>query len=256
MKTPFYLMLFKTQHAQSKKNRETMDEYHLSPGQPKVLRYLNAHQDCKLKDIADECDIESATVSKMIDNLEKKEMLTREINPKNKRAYQLNITEYGKESLKKWNAHCIEIENISLKDFSEEEKEQFEDFLNELLEPYNKSPKKVQYKVQLLTTTIYNYKELSKAYKEQTQLGYSKMLPQIALGQTQSSILATAYFENEVLDLVSLFIPPMQSSVMNADMLDRTSKKIANGDEKEAGRPEKEDDQKSTKTLQNKESMS
>ena len=49
MKTPFYLMLFKTQHAQSKKNRETMDEYHLSPGQPKVLRYLNAHQDCKLK---------------------------------------------------------------------------------------------------------------------------------------------------------------------------------------------------------------
>ena len=88
MKTPFYLMLFKTQHAQSKKNRETMDEYHLSPGQPKVLRYLNAHQDCKLKDIADECDIESATVSKMIDNLEKKEMLTREINPKNKRAYQ------------------------------------------------------------------------------------------------------------------------------------------------------------------------
>ena len=49
-----------------------MDEYHLSPGQPKVLRYLNAHQDCKLKDIADECDIESATVSKMIDNLEKK----------------------------------------------------------------------------------------------------------------------------------------------------------------------------------------
>ena len=119
MKTPFYLMLFKTQHAQSKKNREMMDEYHLSPGQPKVLRYLNAHQDCKLKDIADECDIESATVSKMIDNLEKKEMLTREINPKNKRAYQLN-------------AHCIEIENISLKDFSEEEKEQFEDFLNRM----------------------------------------------------------------------------------------------------------------------------
>ena len=34
MKTPFYLMLFKTQHAQSKKNREMMDEYHLSPGQP------------------------------------------------------------------------------------------------------------------------------------------------------------------------------------------------------------------------------
>ena len=95
--------------------------------------YVNGQKETKAGDtFADECDIESATVSKMIDNLEKKEMLTREINPKNKRAYQLNITEYGKESLKKWNAHCIEIENISLKDFSEEEKEQFEDFLNRM----------------------------------------------------------------------------------------------------------------------------
>lgn len=141
---------------------------------------------------------------------------------------------------------------------------QFEDFLNELLEPYNKSKKKVEYRVQLLTTTIYNYKDLAKAYKEQTQLGYSKMLPQIALGQTQSSILANAYFENEVLDLVSLFIPPMQSSVMNADMLEKTSRKVGGGNkeaaavasDKEVGRPEKADDQKSTKTLQNKESMS
>ena len=59
-------------------------------------------------------------------------MLTREINPKNKRAYQLNITEYGKESLKKWNAHCIEIENISLKAINHDEKEQNEDFLNRM----------------------------------------------------------------------------------------------------------------------------
>lgn len=134
MKTPFYLMLFKTQHAQSKKNRETMNSYDLSPGQPKVLRYLNQHQDCKLRDIASECDIESATVSKMIDNLESKKMITRMINPSNKRAYQLNITDYGKQSLEKWNKHCLEIENISLKGFSEKEKEQFKEYLSRMYE--------------------------------------------------------------------------------------------------------------------------
>ena len=96
---------------------------------------------------------------------------------------------------------------------------QFEDFLNELLEPLNKTPKKLQYKVQLLTTTIYNYKDLAKMYKEQTQMGYSKMLPQIALGQSQSSILATAYFENDILDLLHVFIPPVVSSPMPADLL-------------------------------------
>jgi len=90
-----------------------------------------------------------------------------------------------------------------------------------ILEPYNSNPKKVYYKVQILPTTIYNYKDVAKQYKEHTQLGYSKMLPQVAMGQSQSAILATAYFENDVLDLVNVFIPPLMSSTMNADVLNK-----------------------------------
>ena len=110
----------------------------------------------------------------------------------------------------------------------------------------------------LLTTTIYNYKEMAKLYKEQTQLGYSKMLPQIALGQSQSSILANAYFENDILDLINVFIPPLMSSTMNAEVLNRNSsgKTAADGEEKQVGRKEKSDDEKSEKTIMNKESMS
>ena len=136
---------------------------------------------------------------------------------------------------------------------------QFEIFLNDLLKPFNKSPKKVFYKVQLLTTTIYNYKDMAKLYKEQMQLGYSKMLAQIALGQSQSSILANAYFENDVLDLINLFIPPLMSSTMNAEMLkgggsgsNNSSSTEGNG---EVGRNEKPDDEKSEKTIKNRESM-
>ena len=131
--------------------------------------------------------------------------------------------------------------------------QQFETFLNTLLTPFNRSPKKVSYRAQILPTTIYNYKDLAKQYKEHTQLGYSKMLPQIALGQAQSAILATAYFENDILDLVNVFIPPLMSSTMNADVLNRNK---AGGTNEGAGRPEKADDQKATKTIQNKESMS
>ena len=128
--------------------------------------------------------------------------------------------------------------------------QQFETFLNVLLIPFNKG-KRILYRAQILPTTIYNYKQLAKQYKEHTQLGYSKMLPQIALGQSQSSILANAYFENDILDLVHVFIPPLMSSTMNAEVLNRNS-----GSSGEVGRPEKSDDEKSTKTLQNKESMS
>ena len=133
---------------------------------------------------------------------------------------------------------------------------QFEAFLNELLAPYNKNPKKLEFKVQMLNTTIYNYKELSKLFKEQTQLGYSKILPQLALGQSQSSILANAYFENDILNLVTVFIPPLMSSTMNENILSgATGKKKNPGEEKEAGRKELADDQKSEKTIQNRESM-
>ena len=135
---------------------------------------------------------------------------------------------------------------------------QFEMFLNELIAPLNTNKKKIEYRVQLLTTTIYNYKDLAKLYKEQTQLGYSKMLPQIALGQAQSSILANAYFENDILDLVNIFIPPLMSSTMNENILNKTAGKdnAVPGEEKKAGRKELENDQKSEKTIQNKESMS
>jgi hypothetical protein len=133
---------------------------------------------------------------------------------------------------------------------------QFEEFLNDLLEPFNTSKKKVEYRVQLLTTTIYNYKELAKLYKEQTQLGYSKFLPQIALGQSQSSILANAYFENDVLDLVNVFIPPLMSSTMNENILNRVKGRTPAGESSDgAGRKELADDQKSEKTIKNLESQ-
>lgn len=131
--------------------------------------------------------------------------------------------------------------------------QQFEGFLNLLLKPFNKSPKKLYYKAQILSTTIYNYKELAKLYKEQTQLGYSKMLPQIALGQSQSSVLANAYFENDILDLVHVFIPPMSSNTMSADVLNGLGK--SNGNSNDTGRPEKPNDEKAEKTIQNQESL-
>ena len=138
---------------------------------------------------------------------------------------------------------------------------QFEGFMNDVIEKYNKKPNKYYYRAQILKTTIYNYQELAKIYKEQMQVGFSKMLPQIALGQAQSTILANAYFENEILDLVNVFIPPMMSSTMNSDVLNRLNNankqtKQSEDSDNTGGRPEKADDEKSEKTIQNEESQS
>lgn len=134
---------------------------------------------------------------------------------------------------------------------------QFEIFLNDVIKKFNTQPKKIYFRTQILTTTIYNYQEMAKLYKEQTTIGYSKMLPQIALGQSQSSVLANAYFENDVLDLVNVFVPPLMSSTMNENILNRVKggKDLGGDSENSAGRKELSDDQKSEKTIQNRESM-
>ena len=62
----------------------------------------------------------------------------------------------------------------------------------------------------MLPTTIYNYKDMSKLYKEQCTIGGSKILPHVALGQSQFSVLATAKFENDILDVSTLFASKQQ----------------------------------------------
>ena len=130
---------------------------------------------------------------------------------------------------------------------------QFSIFFDKVVRKKFTSGKKYSFKLYMLETTQYNYKELSKLYKEQTQLGYSKMLPQIALGHSQSFILNSAFFENDILHLSEIMIPPLMSSTLSSeDVLGRSS---SNKGTKETGRPQKEDDQKAEKTIQNQESM-
>lgn len=132
---------------------------------------------------------------------------------------------------------------------------QFENYAESLLTPFNKNINRLQYKVQMLPTTIYNYRDLSKIYKEQTQIGFSKLLPQVALGQSQSVVMATAIFENQMLNLEEIMIPPMSSNTMSAADKEKRSNQTTEDGREGGGRPELPDDEKSEKTIRNRESM-
>lgn len=137
---------------------------------------------------------------------------------------------------------------------------QFQNLLNRAIAKFDR-PNHYDFKANILETTIYNYKDLSKMYKEQTTIGYSKMLTQVGLGHSQSSIIAAAQFENDVLKLSEIMIPPMMSSTMSGKDLANAAGKTPAEQAKTAtsnagGRPEKADDEKSEKTIKNKESMS
>ena len=146
-------------------------------------------------------------------------------------------------------------------------------FYDKVTSKLSKNKNKYTYHLYFLETTQYNYKELSKQYKEMVQLGQSMMLPLVALGHSQSSILFAAMFEKDTLKLNELMIPPLMSSTMNPDAIlgqkgqanNNNSQKSTEGNKtptvtkitetKQAGRPAKADSQKAEKTIQNKESM-
>lgn len=152
---------------------------------------------------------------------------------------------------------------------------QFNSFFDKITQQLGSNKKKYNYRFYMLETTQYNYQNLAKMYKDQVQMGYSKMLPQIAMGHSQSSIIHTAFFENKVLKLSEIMIPPLMSSTLNADSILGTNNQNNNSKNQKtseetkstasttktvktsdgAGRPEKTDSEKSEKTIQNKESM-
>ena len=138
--------------------------------------------------------------------------------------------------------------------------DQFEEFGQRILKPMNKSKNRLYFEFSILPTTIYNYKDIAKMYKEQVTIGYSLLLPQVALGRSQLSVFASAIFENKIMNLTELFIPPQMSSTVSnnggqSQSDNKTVKKI-DTEEKSAGRPELPDDEKSEKTMQNIESAS
>ena len=152
---------------------------------------------------------------------------------------------------------------------------QFEVLFDTIAQKQSTNKKKWNFRFYMLHTTQNNYQTLAKLYKEQTQLGFSKMLPQIALGQSQSFILNTVLFENETLHLSEIMIPPLMSSTMNADTLNalgskgqtnsnsqnssvqgKVNQQSTNESQNNTGRPSKSNDQLSDKTIKNKESMS
>lgn len=142
---------------------------------------------------------------------------------------------------------------------------QFEAFGQHCLSRFNTKPNRIYYKFQLLPTTVYNYKDIAKMYKEQAMLGFSKVLAPVALGQSQTAVIAAAKFENQIMRLNEVFIPPQMSSTISAGAISASANKNPESNsgkqekvasDGEAGRPELSDDEKSEKTIRNRESMS
>ena len=117
---------------------------------------------------------------------------------------------------------------------------QYQDWLNYILHnKFIQNNPEYTFDIWFPRLTQHNRADMARLYKEQAALGYSKVLPAVALGQSQSNFLATILFENEFLGLTDIMEPVKMASTQSGKAKDG------------AGRPPKPDDQKSDKTLAN-----
>lgn len=117
---------------------------------------------------------------------------------------------------------------------------QIEDWLNyQLAAKFADKKYDYSFKIWFPRLTQHNRSDMAKLYKDQAAMGFSKQLPAIALGQSQTNLLSTILFETDMLKLGEVMEPLKMASTMSG--------KSGEG----AGRPEKSPDQKSSKTLAN-----
>lgn len=74
-----------------------ISETDITPGQYCMLHSLSIKPDATQSDIAKACSMDKCGVSRTFTEFEEKEIITREVNPENKRSYIIKLTPKGKE---------------------------------------------------------------------------------------------------------------------------------------------------------------
>lgn len=138
MKKSFYMMVFRLYQSHRNCLRPLMREISLSSGQPKILMYVREHANCRLKDVAANCDIKPATTSRIIDKLLEQGLLTRSLPKGDRRAMCLQISAAGEAALAKWHERCDVVEEQMLEGFSDAQRTQFYEYLTRAYENLNK----------------------------------------------------------------------------------------------------------------------
>lgn len=144
---------------------------------------------------------------------------------------------------------------------------QFEQFFNNyIIWKFNK--KDIKFRLKMLTTTIFNFKDMSNAYKDLTKIGFSRFLPMVALGHTQKEVASMAKLEQQIMELDNWMLPPFSSNTMSSDTWSdiktiqqtggiranptaASGPDISGGSSSKDGRPTLPADKKSDKTIAN-----
>lgn len=101
----------------------------LTLGQPKVLDYLKDHDGAVQKEIASACHIEPASLTSVLNGMEKKQLIIRKMKKDNRRSFSVYLTENGLEYANRIKGEFEKIEKGVLDGFTQDEEAALQDYL-------------------------------------------------------------------------------------------------------------------------------
>ena len=122
-------MLCKTHMAYLNSKLKNVD---LNGGQFPYLKIISKHENISQDEIAFHLQVDKGTAARTLKKLEDKQLITRNIDPKNRRKYQLKITPKGEQATKQITKYDKEWENIIYKELDPFTKEEIQTMLKEI----------------------------------------------------------------------------------------------------------------------------
>lgn len=95
----------------------------LTSGQPKVLDYLIHHDGVIQKELAAACHIEPASLTTILNGMESKGLIERQMKNHNRRSYYVYMTDKGRTYAERLGEEFTQVEELALAGFDENETE-------------------------------------------------------------------------------------------------------------------------------------
>lgn len=120
--------------AHKKSSFGEFQKLNLTTGQPKVLTVLFQDEGYLQKDLAKRCHVRPATMTSLLNNMEKNDLIYKETVyvSGGKRANEIYLTDKGRNLAKKVNKIVEDMEEISFKNFNDSEKQTLISLLNRI----------------------------------------------------------------------------------------------------------------------------
>ena len=106
----------------------------ISGGQGRILFILWKQDHLTVSEISEQTSLAKNTVSIVLNGMVQKGIVSRKINPKNRRQTIISLTEYARSLREKYETVSQQMNTLFYQNFSETEREQFEQYLARIVD--------------------------------------------------------------------------------------------------------------------------